>query len=182
MDVLPLDLLYSMLLKGEKIHFKDDKKMGAFLEDLKEIGLEPSEGSIPYFTLEDPFITDIDQEKLVTPLQIRKKLLMEKNSKNLQKISTYFYVKVLITIKILRRIYEKKKDPNILQEIEEIKENAMDLLRKRMQKILELAQLSSKPIRELMENMSFEERIIYSNICNLLSTWERSFTSKLEGD
>ncbi|RLE81385.1 MAG: hypothetical protein DRJ51_03925 [Thermoprotei archaeon] len=175
-----LSAIYSILLEDEKVKAKIQLQRSDYKDLLSQLGFELSDEEAPFFMLKYSRLLELGKESLVSPLDLRKMLLIESKSSTLQKVPEDFYVRIILSVMLLKKRYELEGKEEILKDINEIKETAIDILRKRLQKIVSLAHLNPEPSRELMTNMSFEERIIYRRICDIISSWEKFLINYLE--
>lgn len=109
---------------------------------------------------------------------LKKILWIERKSENIQKIPEDFYIKILASIKLIKAFSNSE---DLKREADYLATLALDLLRKRLQKIIKIAETNPSLDNEILEKLSFEERIIYRKICEIVGGWEKTFIKYLDG-
>ncbi|RLE65554.1 MAG: hypothetical protein DRJ34_05830 [Thermoprotei archaeon] len=140
---------------------------------------------IPYRLLDILFkekIVDIDVMNIPALSEIRKIAWIESRSNELQKLDKNFYINASMLIKKLENELIENYDANLLREIEEIKSLLYDLVKCRLNKILSLVISSHIPSRELVEKMTEEEKILYTQLCNHIGDWFSTMKKIIEGE
>jgi len=117
-------------------------------------------------------LAKVDVTRLYTKGQINKIRWKEERIETLQEIDEDFYVKVRILLKNLEQ--EVKENPDnieLLSTLRQIKISVIDIIKARFQKIVKMALMNPEVSRELLKNMTKEERLLYVQVCDLLSYW-----------
>ena len=120
------------------------------------------------FVLEERGYVTIDEDFSATG--IRKNLIREEKSPQLQEISPNFY---LVISKKIKELEERGKK----EEAEELRDVADSLISSRMKKIAEMAVSSSTP-----NDIPPEERFLSNLLSNSLSIWRSRLDSLFEKD
>jgi len=72
-------------------------------------------------------------------------------------------------------------DPKLLKLYRGFKGLLVDIIKRRIYKIVNLALADPHPSRSLMKLMTKEERYFYVRICDILQMWEESLMRYVEG-
>ena len=123
-------------------------------------------------------MAEVDESKLPGFVELNKLRWKEERTEDLQPISSDFYIKARLYLDALRRRSESDNRSEIL--LRKSKAVIIDIITSRMKKIVRYALSSLQPSRNLLENMSYEERILYIALCHLLEEWYRLMVNKIE--
>ena len=117
----------------------------------------------------------IDVSRLYSKGLINKIRWKEERMESLQELDEDFYLKVRILIKTLEeQLKENPDDIELLSTIRQIKISVIDIIKARMQKIVKIASTNPEISREYLKNMTKEERMLYVELCDMLSFWHDS--------
>ncbi len=124
---------------------------------------------------------EIDFSKIYSITELNKIRWREEKVDDLQPLEAGFYVKVKLLLRRLEREALEREDRTLLRQARQVKGIAVDILRRRMYKIASLALSGANPSRNLMENMTKEERVFYVRLCEVVKDWMESMIGYLEG-
>lgn len=120
----------------------------------------------------------LDESSLPTLSEINKIAWLEMKGNELQKVSKDFYVKSSLLV------WSASKNPYDFESerrLRFIKALLMDIVKSRLQKIVKLALSNPVPSRDIIENLTLEEEVLYSTMCNIISSWLRYMRELVEG-
>ncbi len=129
-------------------------------------------------------LAEVDPEHLFTFSEINKIRWREEKTAELQPLDENFYVKARYTLKKLNEELIKKQelDPKLLKLHRIMRGLLVDIIKRRIYKIVNMALADPHPSRSLMKLMTKEERYFYVRICDILQTWENTLIKYVEGD
>ncbi len=117
-------------------------------------------------------LIDIDTTRLYSKEIINKIRWKEERTETLQELEEDFYFKVRILIKSLEEQLKKNPDDiELLSTIRHIKISVIDIIKARLQKIVKMASTNPEVSREYLKKMTKEERMLYVQLCDILSYW-----------
>jgi len=123
-------------------------------------------------------MAEVDESKLPSFAELNKLRWKEERTEDLQPIPSDFYIKARLYLDALKKHSENDKRKEIL--FRKSKAAIIDIITSRMKKIVRHALSSLQPSRNILENMSYEERILYIALCHLLEEWYRLVVDKIE--
>ncbi len=124
-------------------------------------------------------LAQVDVESLPGVQALRKMCWNEEKSEGLLPLEEGFYVKLRLYVAHLRSEVERGNNTKEA-ELRLVRTAVSDLISLRLNKIVKLAVSSKHVDREKMKNMTFEEQVLYSQLCNVISSWTDSM-KKLVG-
>ncbi len=83
-----------------------------------------------------------------------------------------FYVKARNYLKSLAE--RAKVNPEALNEKKQAEVRLIDIINCRVQKIVNMALTGTQPPREVLECLTPEEKLLFNEVCGLISRWRRS--------
>lgn len=107
-------------------------------------------------------------------VMLKKLLWKEERSDELQAIPVDFYARLSNKIRLMR----KSEDEKVATHLECL---SIDLLRRRIQKIMEIVSMNPRVSKEVISRMSFEERVLYNALCRTVATWENYMSRYVGG-
>jgi len=127
---------------------------------------------------------EIDTKRLFSLSEINKIRWKEEKTTDLQPLEEGFYVKVKC---ILKRVNEditksEETDVKLLKLSRTIKSIVVDIIKRRIYKIVNLALANPYPSRNLMKLMTKEERYFYVKTCDVLREWEETMIKHATGE
>ncbi|RLE63761.1 MAG: hypothetical protein DRJ49_00445 [Thermoprotei archaeon] len=114
------------------------------------------------------------EETVSMDIGLKKLLWKEERTDELQAIPADFYTRLSSYIKIMK----ENKDEKMADRMECL---AVDLLRRRLQKILGIVSTNPRASKELMDKMSFEEKVLYNTLCKTVAAWENYMSRYVGG-
>jgi hypothetical protein len=90
-----------------------------------------------------------------------------------------FYVKARNYIKSLAE--KAKTNPEVLNERRLAEVRLVDVINCRIQKIVNMALTGAQPPREILDCLTPEERMLFNELCGLISRWRRSIKGEENG-
>ena len=179
--------IVSIITKDVEVPIKVKKKiskipLGVFDINLKE-GITIDVPVKIAEVLVEKNLAEIDDERLFTFSEINKIRWREEKTAELQQLDENFYVKARYTLKKLNEdlIKSRELDPKLLKLYRMLRGLFVDIIKRRIYKIVNMALADPHPSRSLMKFMTKEERYFYVRICGILQTWEEALIKYVEG-
>jgi len=122
--------------------------------------------------LEEGGYVEIVDEKKIDLTAISKIAWKESRTPQLIALEPTFYVKARNYLKSL--VEKVKASPEALNEKRLTEARLIDVINSRTQKIVNLALTGAQPPREVLDCLTPEERVLFNEVCSLISRWRRS--------
>jgi len=144
-----------------------DEVLGPFPQD-QEVEVERWIAKI----LKEEGYVEIIDEKGIDLAAISKIAWKESRTPQPVPLEPTFYVKVR---SYLRSLAEKAKtNPEALNEKRLAEVRLIDVINCRVQKIVNIALTGAQPPKEVLDCLTPEERVLFNEVCGLISRWRRS--------
>ncbi|MEM1509061.1 MAG: hypothetical protein QXY49_03975 [Thermofilaceae archaeon] len=117
----------------------------------------------------------LDSERLHSPQEVNKvRWLESRDAGSIQALNGDFYLKARLSIIDMeqRGVDERK--------VSLVKATLVDIIRLRLQKIMKAVSASPEPSRDLLEKLTWEERMLYTTLCGFVREWYRSMVEFIE--
>lgn len=115
----------------------------------------------------------IDADAFKSALNLKKLCWNEEKSEGLQPLEEGFYLKLMLYVSHLKSEVAKGSAESEA-ELKNIRIAFSDLISLRLKKIVMLAVISPQVDRDKMKNMTREEQILYTQLCNTINSWSES--------
>lgn len=120
-------------------------------------------------------VVAVNAERLYSLQELNKVRWIEsRDIQALQKIDAYFYLKARFMLSSLGGGGPESRKVSLAKSI------LIDIIKLRLQKILRSVMANPEPDRELMERMTWEERVLYVRLCELVRSWYESMVEFVE--
>ena len=151
-----------------------EEVLGPFLQD-QEVEVERW---IARILKEEGYVEVVD-EKGVDLATISRIAWKESRSPQPAPLEPTFYVKVR---NYLKSLAEKARiSPEALNEKRLAEVRLIDIINCRVQKIVNIALTGAQPPREVLECLTPEEKMLFNEVCGLISRWRRSVKGGEDG-
>jgi len=126
---------------------------------------------------------EIDTKRLFSVSEINKIRWKEEKTTDLQPLEEGFYVKVKCLLKKINEELMKSEetDVKLVKLSRTVKGIVVDIIKRRIYKIVNLALANPYPSRNLMKLMTKEEKYFYVKTCDVLREWEETLIKHVEG-
>ncbi|RLE61827.1 MAG: hypothetical protein DRJ32_00140 [Thermoprotei archaeon] len=122
----------------------------------------------------------LDETALPTLTDVHKFAWFEARSLELQPLEKDFYFKVKLLIKSISQEIKRDSSPELLRKLELVKSSFYDLVKSRVQKIVELAIARPTVDRTIIDKLTLEERELYIKLCDVVGEWFSSLRKFIE--
>ncbi len=119
-------------------------------------------------------LAKVNTKKLPTSIELSKLLWIEERSEQLQKLDEDFLHRVKLYLKSLEQLARESTSVNpilLAQEAQHVKIKVLDLMKRRLVKIVKIALSNPNPRQEVLEKLTIEERMLYVKLCRELGSW-----------
>jgi len=144
-----------------------EEVLGPFPQD-QEVEVERWVAKI----LKEGGYVEIVDEKMIDLTAISKVAWRESRTSQIVPLEPTFYVKARNYLKSLAE--KAKASPEALNEKRLAEVKLIDVINCRIQKIVNLALTGTQPPREVLDCLTPEERVLFNEVCGLISRWRRS--------
>ncbi|MHC1601584.1 MAG: hypothetical protein ACXQTB_04495 [Candidatus Nezhaarchaeales archaeon] len=151
-----------------------DEVLGPLIQD-QELEVERW---IARILREEGYVEIID-EKAVDLTMLSKIAWKESRTPQLTPLEPAFYVKVKNYLKSLNE--RAKSNPEILSEKKMAEVKLTDIVNCRIQKIVYMALTGAQPPREVLENLTPEEKMLFDELSSTISRWRQSIRGESNG-
>ena len=127
---------------------------------------------------EEGYVELID-EKGIDLAMISRIAWKESRTPQLVQLEPTFYVKVRSYLKSL--VEKAKASPEALNEKKLAEVRLIDIINCRAQKIVNIALTGAQPPREVLDCLTPEEKMLFNEVCGLISRWRRSIKGEENG-
>lgn len=119
-------------------------------------------------------VVEVDGERLYSLQDLNKIRWIEgRDLHALQDLDEHFYLKARLAILKLGEEADERR-------LSIAKAAVVDIIKLRLQKILRTVMANPEPDRELMEKMTWEERALYVQLCEVVRSWYESMVEFVE--
>lgn len=92
--------------------------------------------------------------------------------RTLAKLHPYFYIMIRLMVRELESRAKRELNISVLKEIDAIRSSLYDVLKLRLGKIIDAA-LMGTVSTELLDNMTFEEKVLFTKLSSVIKSWHR---------